>query len=281
MTVKIVTDSTCDLPEPIIAERGISVVPLYINVGDESYVDGVDISREQFYRDLPTYETPPMTASPSPETFRKVYERLADEGATAILSMHISISLSGTLNAARLTAREVTSIPVKVLDSDQVSMGTGFLVEAAAKAAEAGRSIGEIIEMVKEKTQRTYVFAALDTLEFLQRSGRMNWAVSKLGTLLKIKPLLKMNQGNPEVERVRTQRRAMDRLVELVSDLGPLEELALVHTNAPEKLEELRERIRHLLPGGEEPIEAQATPVIGAHIGPGVVGVACVAAGDG
>lgn len=278
MSVKIVTDSTCDLPDSIIAEHDISLVPLYINIGDESFVDGVDISREEFYRDLPSYDTPPMTASPAPETLRNIYQRLADEGATAILSIHISVSLSGTLNAARLAAREVTSIPVKVLDSDQLSMGTGFLVEAAAKAAEAGRSVGEIVDMVKEKTQRTHVFAALDTLEFLQRSGRMSWAVSRLGNLLKIKPLLKMNRGNPEVEKVRTHRRAMDRLVELVSDLGPLEELALVHTNAPEKLEELRERIKHLLPSDEEPIRTQATPVIGAHIGPGVVGVACVAA---
>jgi DegV family protein with EDD domain len=278
MSVKIVTDSTCDLPDSIIAEHDISLVPLYINIGDESFVDGVDISREEFYRDLPSYDTPPMTASPAPETLRNIYQRLADGGATAILSIHISVSLSGTLNAARLAAREVTSIPVKVLDSDQLSMGTGFLVEAAAKAAEAGRSVGEIVDMVKEKTQRTHVFAALDTLEFLQRSGRMSWAVSRLGNLLKIKPLLKMNRGNPEVEKVRTHRRAMDRLVELVSDLGPLEELALVHTNAPEKLEELRERIKHLLPSDEEPIRTQATPVIGAHIGPGVVGVACVAA---
>jgi len=278
MSVKIVTDSTCDLPDSIIAEHDISLVPLYINIGDESYVDGVDISREEFYRDLPSYDTPPMTASPAPETLRNIYQRLADEGATAILSIHISVSLSGTLNAARLAARDVTSIPVRVLDSDQLSMGTGFLVEAAAKAAEAGRSVGEIVDMVKEKTQRTHVFAALDTLEFLQRSGRMSWAVSRLGNLLKIKPLLKMNRGNPEVEKVRTHRRAMDRLVELVSDLGPLEELALVHTSAPEKLEELRERIKHLLPSDEEPIRAQATPVIGAHIGPGVVGVACVAA---
>lgn len=278
MSLKIVTDSTCDLPEDVVADLGITVVPLYINVGQESYLDGVDMSREEFYQQLPHFEHHPQTASPGPEMFRETYERLADEGAEEILSIHISVSLSGTLNTAQLAAEATDAVPVTMFDSGQLSMGTGFLIEAAAKAAEAGRSLGEVIETVKEMGQRTHLFAALDTLEFLQRSGRMNWAVSKIGSLLKIKPLLTMHDGDPDVHQVRTTRRAMQRLLDMLADLAPLEKVALVHTHAPEKIEKLRERARDLFPRGTEPIEAEVTPVIGAHIGPGAAGFTCVSA---
>jgi DegV family protein with EDD domain len=278
MSIKIVTDTTCDLPDHILADLGVTVVPLYINVGQESYLDGIDMSREEFYRRLPTFDHHPQTASPGPEMFREVYERLADEGAGEILSIHISVSLSGTLNTAQLAAETTETVPVTVFDSGQLSVGTGFLVETAARAAEAGHSIGEIIQNLKEKGKRTHLFAALDTLEFLQRSGRMSWAVSKIGGLLKIKPLLTMHDGEPGVQQVRTSRRATQRLLDMLEDLAPLEELALVHTHAPQRIRELRERARHLFPQGREPIEAEVTPVIGTHIGPGAAGFACVAA---
>lgn len=278
MAIKIVTDSTCDLPKEVVADLDITVVPLYINVGQRSYLDDIDMSRQEFYEQLPDFEHHPQTASPGPEMFRETYERLAEEGADEILSIHISISLSGTLNTANLAAQATDIIPVTVFDSRQLSIGTGFLVEAAAKMAAAGHSLAEIIEALREKTKRTHLFAALDTLEFLRRSGRMSWAVSKIGGLLKIKPLLTMNDGDPGVEKVRTSKRAIQRLIDKLTDLHPLEELVLVHTNAPEKLEDLRERARHLFPEGKEPIAVNATPVIGAHIGPGAAGFACVSA---
>jgi len=279
MPVKIVTDSTCDLPEEIIAALDITVVPLYINIGQRSYLDGIDMSRQEFYERLPDFEDHPQTASPGPEMFRETYERVAEEGADEILSIHISISLSGTLNTAKLAAKATDAVPVTVFDSQQLSIGTGFLVEAAAKAAAAGQTLSEIVELLKEKAQRTHLFAALDTLEFLRRSGRMSWAVSKIGGILKIKPLLTMNDGDPNVEQVRTSKRAVQRLIDKLTDLHPFEELALVHTNAPEKLKELRERARHLFPEGKEPIAVDVTPVIGVHIGPGAAGFACVSAG--
>jgi DegV family protein with EDD domain len=281
MAIKIVTDSTCDLPEEIVADLDITVVPLYINVGQDSFLDDIDMSRQEFYERLPDFEHHPQTASPGPEMFREIYEGLAEDGAEGILSIHISISLSGTLNTAKLAAEATDVVPVTVFDSRQLSIGTGFLVEAAAKMAAAGHSVAEIIESLKEKTRRTYLFAALDTLEFLRRSGRMSWAVSKIGGLLKIKPLLTMNDGDPGIEQVRTSKRAIQRLIDKLTDLHPLEELALVHTNAPEKIEELRQRARHLFPEGRDPITVDATPVIGAHIGPGAVGFACVSAGKG
>ena len=278
MTVKIVTDSTCDLPQEMVDALGITVVPLYINIGQESYLDGIDMSRQEFYERLPHFEDHPQTASPGPEMFRETYERLADEGADEILSIHIAISLSGTLNTAQLGADSTEGAPVTVLDSGQLSIGTGFLVAAAAKAAAAGDSLTQILKMLKEKGKRTHLFAGLDTLEFLQRSGRMSWAVSKIGNMLRIKPLLTMHDGEPSVHQVRTDRRAMQRLLDMLTALAPFEELALVHTNAPEKLAQLRERARHLFPGDRDPIEVDVTPVIGTHIGPGAAGFACVSA---
>jgi len=278
MTIRIVTDSTCDLPEDIIAEYGISVVPLYINYGDQGYLDGIELSREEFYTRLPDANPLPTTATPSPLKFTQVYESLAAEGATEILSIHISISLSATVDQARLGAQETQVVPVTVLDSGQLSLGMGRMVLTAAKAAAAGLSKDVIVSLVKDQGTRTHVFAALDTLEFLRRSGRMNWAVAGLGSLLQIKPLLKMHGGTPESERIRTRECAIKRVIELVEGVGPLEELALVHTHAPEEAETLRQRSAHLFPAGRAPMFAEVTPVIGTHIGPGAVGFACVAA---
>jgi len=277
MTIKIVTDSTCDLPQAIVAEYGITVVPLYINFGDQSYGDGVELSRQEFYERLPDCDPPPTTAAPGTEMFRQTYERLADEGATEVLSIHISISLSAVVDVARVAAKDTGAVPVTVFDSRQLSLGTGFLVLAAAKAAAEGRSIDEIIPLLEEQASRTHVFAALDTLEFLRRSGRMSRVMAGLGSVLQIKPLLNMYDGNPTAERVRTRDRATKRLISLLSDLVPLERVALVHTHAPDRAEELRQRVRHLLPEGEIP-SVDITPVIGAHIGPGAAGFACVAA---
>ena len=277
MTIRIVTDSTCDLPEAVVSEYGITVVPLYINVGDQSYLDGVELSRQEFYERLPDYEIPPTTAAPGPEVFRQTYERLAEEGATEVLSIHISISLSATVDVARLGAKETETVLVTVLDSKQLSLGTGFLVLTAAKAATEGRPMGEIIALLEEQISRTHVFAALDTLEFLRRSGRMSRVMAGLGSVLQIKPLLKMYGGNPTAERVRTRKRAIERVISLLTDLVPLEQVALVHTHAPDRAEALRQRVQDLLPKGEIP-SVDITPVIGAHIGPGAAGFACVTA---
>ena len=277
MSIRIVTDSTCDLPEATTNEYGITVVPLYVNIGSQSYLDGVDLSREEFYERLPDYDPPPTTAAPGPQRFRQIYEGLAANGATEILSIHISVSLSAVVDSARSGAQETKAVPVTVLDSRQLSLGTGFLVVAAAKAAAEGCSMAEIIASLEALTLRTHVFAALDTLEFLRRSGRMNGTVAGLGNLLQIKPLLKMHDGDPTAERVRTSNGAANRLISLLSDLAPLEQVAVVHSHAPDKAESLRQRARHLLLEGEVPC-VNLTPVIGAHIGPGAVGFACITA---
>jgi DegV family protein with EDD domain len=227
---------------------------------------------------LPDCDPTPTTAIPGPHPFVQAYEQLAAEGATEILSIHISESLSGTVNAARLAAREAP-IPVTVVDSGSLSMGTGFLVWYAAQAVADGHPMDEILAILEEVGSRTHVFAALDTLEFLRRSGRMNRVLAAVGSWLQMKPLLKMHQGDATAERVRTTEHATERVIALLNDLVPLEKVALVHTHALERAEELRQRVQHLLPDEElELLSLDITPVFGVHLGPGAVGFACVTA---
>jgi DegV family protein with EDD domain len=277
MPVRIVTDSTCDLPAETIAQYGIRVVPLYINVGKEGYLDGIDITREEFYIKLPTFPEHPTTAVPSPQKFHAIYNALADEGATEVLSIHISSILSAVLDVARSAAQETTSVPVTVIDSQQLSLGTGFLVETAAKLAAAGKSIIEIRETLNAQIERTHVFAVIDTLEFLKRSGRMNGFISNIGTLIQIKPILTMHKGKPETERVRTRERATKRLFEMLDKLGEIERIAIVHTNAPLRVAELKNQLATLLPNKNIQM-SDITPVIGAHLGPGAFGFAIISA---
>jgi DegV family protein with EDD domain len=275
MTIRIVADSTCDLPADLIRKNHITVIPMYINVGLQEYRDGVDLTRQEFYTRLPDFKPAPTTAAPSPEVFRLTYEQLAAEGATEILSIHISTKLSSVFGIASQAVREDTTIPVTVFDSRQLSLGTGFQVLAAAQAAEEGRSMKEILAMLESQIARTYVFAALDTLEFLRRSGRMNFAIAFLGGILQIKPFLKMYDGTPTAERIRTRKGAMKRLVELLVEVMPLEKVALLHSQAPDRAQAFLQQVKHLLPAGDILVE-EINPVLGAHIGPGVVGFAYI-----
>jgi DegV family protein with EDD domain len=280
MSIKIVTDSTCDLPKSIIEQLGIMVIPLYINIEKRSYLDQIEITRQDFYQRLPEYKPIPTTAAPGSESFRKAYEDLAIQGATEILSIHISGNLSAVVDSATIAAQETKSVPVTVYDSGQLSLGLGFLVMKAAQEAAEGRSIEKIITSIEKLGKRTYVFAALNTLEFLRRSGRMNNILAGLGSLLQIKPILKMHRGEASAERVRTRERAINRIITLVEELSPLERIELVHTNAPEEAKALYQRAQHLFKDDQEPLIVDVTPVIGAHIGPGVVGFACAALGE-
>jgi DegV family protein with EDD domain len=275
MNIRVVTDSTCDLPAETIKNYGIQVVPLYINVGKQGYLDGIDITREEFYQKLPTFPVHPTTAVPSPQKFRAIYDTLAEEGATQVLSIHISEALSAIADVARVAAQETTSTAVTVFDAHQLSLGTGFMVEMAAQMAAEGHSIQEILIALNAQIKRSHVFAALDTLEFLRRSGRMSKFMASLGSLLQIKPILTMYDGKPGAERVRTRERALKRVVEMLAAVGKLERVAIVHTHALERVAELRHLAAHLLPQGNILTE-DITPVIGTHIGPGAVGFAVV-----
>ena len=275
MTIKIVTDSTCDLPQEVIQALGITVVPLFINIDDKGYLDGVEITREEFYTRLPDYPVHPTTGTPGIDAFTQAYQRLQDEGATEILSIHISKSLSATVDVANTAASDFKSIPVIVRDSDQLSIGTGFQVELAAQMAIDGRSMVEIQTALDELMPRTFVTAALDTLDYLRRSGRMNAFLTGIGSLLQLKPILTMKNGQPGSARVRTSRKAEARLVEMLKEHQPIERFALLHTNAAEKAETIRLKVSEWLPDSEF-YSMDITPVIGAHLGPGAVGYAII-----
>ena len=273
MNTFIVTDSTCDLPIETIERYDIEVAPLHINMGTEKFFDGVNITKEEFYSRLPDYDPAPSTAAPGTALFIKHFEKLVEKGAKEILSIHISESLSLTVNSARLAAKEFTKIPVTVLDSTQLSLGMGFLVERAAQMAKAGEKAEEIVSKLREIMPRAYVFAALDTLEYLRRSGRMHIAVARFGELLRLKPLVFMNGGKPDAHRVRTRQKAMERLFSWLDQHGPFEQLAIVHAGVQERAEALREEARIYFPDGEIIIQ-QITPVLGTNLGIGALGFA-------
>jgi len=277
MTIRVITDSTCDLPAAIIDELGISLIPLYINIGDKGYLDGIDMTRSAFYQGLPSFPMHPTTGTPGIDRFHQAFQQLADEGATEIISIHISESLSATVNVARQAAAEFSAVPVHVVDSQQLSMGTGFQVEAAAELARQGASSAEILGRLEDLAGRSFVAAGLSTLEFLRRSGRMNRFMAGLGSLLQIKPILTMVGGTPDSIRVRTAGKAEELLISMLQARAPIERFALLHTHDADGAQALRMKLGAHVPDGEM-IAVDITPVIGAHIGPGAVGYAIVGA---
>ncbi len=276
--IRIAVDSSCDLPPEFVARYGLTIIPMYINVGKKSYLDGVDLTHEQFYEGLPHFDSHPTTSVPGPGQLVQEYERLADAGATAIVSIHIGSALSAMVGVARLAAQETQKVPVAVFDSGQLTLGTGLLALTAARAATEGRPLDEILALLEDQAARTYCIAALDTLEYLRRSGRLSRFQSSLGAALQIKPVLKMHAGDFQMERVRTRNGASSRVMELLTPLAPFETLALVHTHAPDKAEHLRHQAAGLFPSEEEPMVAEVTPLIGTHIGPGASGFVAVQA---
>jgi len=275
MTIKIVTDSTCDLPGELVKSLGITVIPLFINIGDQGYLDGVDISREEFYSNLAGYPFHPTTGTPGIVAFTQAFDNLVDQGAEEIISIHISEKLSATIDVARTAAGEFNKAKVTVRDSGQLSIGTGFQVEMAARMANDGKSSTDILAALDSLRSRTFVTAGLATLEFLRRSGRMNRFMTGIGSLIQLKPILTMRDGKPGSDRVRTSLRAEKRLISLLEDNLPIERFALLHTNAHAKAEEFKKRIEKCLPEGEI-FSMDITPVIGAHLGPGAIGYALI-----
>jgi len=271
--VKIVTDSTADVPPDLGA--GITVVPCFVQFGTSSYLDGIDITREQFYNRLATSAVLPKTAAPSVGMFEETYRRVAGEG-DEVISVHLAGLLSGVVNSARLGAQAVPQARVTVYDSESVTMSLGWMCVAAARAAQQGKSVAQILGLLESMKTRAHVFAALDTLEFLRRSGRVNWASAMMGQLLNIKPVIGVYRGVVRLlDRVRTRARSVQRLVELIGGLGKLESLAVLHTRAQEAALQLARQVGHLAPSPVPVVEV--TPIIGTHVGPNGLGLAVIA----
>jgi DegV family protein with EDD domain len=275
--VKVVTDSTADIPAQLVKELGISVIPTYVMFGSETFRDGVDLPRQQFYKKLLATRVIPTTAAPPPAVYEEVYRRLAEE-TDEIVSIHLLSRYSGLYNSAVLAARNISRARIEVIDSGQVTMGYGWMVVAAAEAARRGEPLERIRDLVEGMKPRSRVLAILDTFEFLYRGGRVDWVRSVLGTVLRIKPMIEVHLGEVQlVERTRTLERSLGRLLERVRTLEPLERAIVLHANAAGVAETLADRLQTLLPAWDRLVD-QAGVTIASHAGPGAVGIACVTA---
>jgi DegV family protein with EDD domain len=275
MPVRIVTDSACDLPAPICEELGIEVVPLTIRFGDREFVDRKELSVDAFWRELEASSVLPETAAPSVGAFEETFRRLSDEGADAIVCINLSTRLSATMQSAQVAAKAIDgTTPIEIIDSLSASMGIGNLALHAARRARAGASLEEIVSEVKARREREHVFAALDTLEYLRKGGRIGGAQAMLGSMLSIKPIISVLDGAVEsAGRVRTRSKALRFLVDQVP-VGKVEIISVLHANAPD-LDEFLSMLEPAVPDAEVTV-GTIGPVIGVHTGPRVMGIAWI-----
>lgn len=276
--IRVVTDSTSDIPVELAAQWGIEVVPCYINFGTDSYLDQVELSRPDFYAKLTGATTHPTTAAPPAGMFADVYQRLIGQ-ADGILSIHPPDALSAlrqsAINGWNLV-KDAASIPYRALDAGQLSMGLGWVVVRAAQAAAAGARMDELEALVADLYRRVHLFAGLDTVEYLWRSGRVGWARGTIGRLLRIRPMLKLYQGELiSLGYVRTRGGIVDRLMAELDELGELECLTVLFSNLPAIAEQLKQRLAALsLP--DALMTVNVTPILGTHVGPGGVGFVAI-----
>ena len=278
MKTAIVTDSTADITPEMTAQWGIRVIPAILVVEGQSYEDGQGLSRREFYERLPAMQQVPTTASPPVSRFEATYRQLLETGYDAVVSIHVSSTLSSIYDMACLGARPFGE-RVRVIDSEQLTLGIGFQALAAAEAAAQGASLDEIAARVADTRRRVRVYAMLDTLEYVRRSGRVGWARARIGALLRIKPFVEVRDGRVlDLGKARTRRKGIDHLLELLKGLGPLERLAILHTNAEADAQAFAERITWEHP--PDPPVINVTTVIGTHVGPNGLGFAAVLAPD-
>ena len=276
MPVQVVTDSTADLPRELVESQGIAVVPLTVRFGTEEFRDGVDITPEAFLHKLESSPLLPTTAQPSPKTFEGVYQEILTRGQDAV-SIHISAKLSGTMNSARLARQELGDPPgIAIVDSQWTSMALGLIVLAAGREAARGAGWDDVVTATRSAMRRVRLLLFVDTLEYLQRGGRIGKAQAFLGGLLSVKPLITLKDGEvyPE-ERVRTRSRALERLRSWADGLGDIEEFCALHIDSPGDAEALRQHVQ----GRHRTAQAHITPVgpvIASHVGPGAVGLAAL-----
>ena len=272
MNVRVVTDSACDLPEQLVAELGIEIVPLTIRFGAEELVDRVELSTDEFWDRLRSSEALPETSAPSAGAFEARFRELIADGASGIVCVNLSSRLSATMQAAQVAGAAVTKdCPVHVIDSMTCSLGLGSLVLTAARRASNGDAIDDIVAEVSDRRDRTRLFGSLDTLEFIKRGGRIGNARALLGTMLSIKPVIEVRDGAVEESgRVRTRSRALRLLADKVREQR-VDSVALLHGQASD-VDELLELLEAIVPRDEIVVSVVGS-VIGTHAGPGVIGV--------
>jgi len=274
MTIKIVTDSTADLPPELIKEFGITVVPLYVCFGKDVYRDREEISEDDFYQRLLQDPTHPTTTQPTPKDFAEVYNKLSKQ-ADGIISIHISEKLSGTCNSALLGKKLMEKgCPIEVIDSKTTSMALGLLVIAAANIAKTEKNLPQVVEAVKQVVSSVELLVLFDTLKYLAKGGRIGKAKSLLGSVLNVRPMLTIKDGEfVPVSQVRSRSKGIERLFDFVKDTSDIEDLAVIHSTTPDEAKSLAERISPTLSLKQVRI-ARLGPVLGVHGGPGVLAIA-------
>ncbi len=275
--VAIVTDSTAYMPKDLLAQYGISVVPNVVNWGTKSYRDGVDIQSTEFFERLKKDPVQPTTAVASIGDFRDVYAKAAAT-APAVLGIHISAKLSGTFSAAEQARALLPDLNIQIIDSNATAMALGFVILAAARAAEKGQSLDQVIAAAQAAIPRVGLVFTVETLEYLRRGGRIGGAQAFLGGLLDMKPILELADARVEpVERMRTKKKAIERVLDIISAKagalkGPVH-LATLHAAAPQEAAALLETGKQRL-NAVEAIMAEVSPTVATHTGPGTVGLA-------
>jgi len=275
MTVKVITDSVSDLPPGVAEELGISVVPLNVRFGDEVYRDGIDLTAEQFYHRLEQdKQIFPVTSLPPPATFAGVYDELAEE-TDEILVIIFSAKLSATYEVAQQSVGLMKrKCRVEVIDSQWAVMAQGFIVMAAARAAQEGASLDEVVSVARHNISRVDFRAAFDTLEYLRRGGRIGRAQAFLGSMLKVNPIITLKDGLVEpIGRTRSRAKAIDYLHQFATSYSYVKELAVEDAACPDEAEALVERLSYNFPR-EHIYRSKMSPVIGTHTGPGLLLVA-------
>ena len=273
MTVRIVTDSSCDLPQAMADALGIRIVPLSVSFGDTEYIDRTTITATEFWSKCAASATLPETAAPSPGSFEETYRSLAAEGATAIVVVALSSDLSATMQSAELAARAVSpGIDVRIVDSRNASMGLGLTVLACAELAKTGASADEVVARAQSVIPRTRVFAALDTLDNLKKGGRIGGAKAMLATVMSIKPLISITNGLvEEAGKQRTRSKALAHLVEILRNQEvPIERLAVLNAQCAD-IDAFIAMVKEVYTG--EIIVGDIGAVIGTHAGQGTIGI--------
>jgi len=276
MKIGIVTDSTSDIPAYLVEQHGIVVIPSIMVIEGREYIDGKDITREEFYERLPAVKTPPTTAAPSIGDFAKVYDALFAQGCDHIVSIHPAVELTTTVNVARQTAKDFPD-KVTCVDSGSLSMGLGFQVIAAAENIDLG--LESVLDAIKSTRKRSQTKAALDTMEYLKRSGRVPKVVAALGGMLSLKPLIELIEGEVKpIGATRVTTQADERVFNFLLENGELERLAILHTNAEPRAKKLlntiMEKAHKSMP--RDILMVNVTAVIGTHLGPNGVGFAAI-----
>jgi DegV family protein with EDD domain len=273
--IRIICDSTCDIPSDLLAKHHIQVVPCFVNYEGNSFADdGVQLKRDEYYRQLPNIRPVPKTSAFPPGLVEPVLEETLKE-ADHIIILSVPAKLSGVYNAFRLGMGNFPSDKITLIDSGQLTMGLGWQVIIAAEVAEATGDVAAVKSAVQRVRENQRVFAALDTLEYLRHSGRVGWAGASLGSLLQIKPILDVREGEVKSHsRVRTFKRAMDELVTLAREQAPLDRLAILHADNLQGAKELQAALKDVAPA--DTLTVFITPTIGTHIGPGGLGFASV-----